>query len=265
MKHNKKIIGFFIGMLALFTVNGQVTFSPASFTPIDSVTLVVDVTGTPMAGATEAYIWIFSNISGGGKDGFTNTAWNNSPPSAKMKNVGTNKWQFGFVGTTMFGQAPGELKDFGFLVKSQTGSSQTPDYKPYKFDQIVFTPTVLRVFPSKVDLSDVVTLNFDQTLSTDINEQRMTPTTATVGIYKDSAASDGPHYVQVGSDITLPVRKTSDQHWSASFIPSSSFSMPAGVVITRFRYKFHGTVLDNTGAPSNVASSEGEQLFTSMK
>ena len=249
----------------MYAANAQVTFSPPSFTPIDSVTLVVDVTGTPMAGATEGYIWIFSNISGGGKDGFTNTSWTNSPASAQMKNVGPNKWQFGFIGTTMFGQAPGELKDFGFLVKAKDGSKQTPDYKPYKFDQIVFTPTVLRAFPSKVDLSDVVTINFDQTLSTDINETRMTPTSATVGLYKDSAASDGTHYVQVGSDVTLSIRKISDQHFAASFIPSSSFTIPAGVVITRFRYKFHGTILDGSGAPSNVTSSEGEQTFTRMK
>jgi len=266
MIHYKKIIVSAILILALHAAHAQVTLSPASFTPLDSVTITVDVTGTEMDGKTDAYIWIWSNVDGGGKDGFTNTSWSNSPASAKMKNVGTNKWQFGFIGTTLFGQSPGELKDFGFLVKTQNGSNQTrPDYKPFKFDQIVFTPSVLRVFPTKVGLADVITINFDQTLSADVNEQRMTPATATVGLYKDSTAADGTHYVQVGSDITLPVRKTADKKWSASFIPSASFTVPAGITITRFRYKFHGTVLDTSGTPANVASSEGEQTFTSMK
>ena len=254
-----------IFFLVLYSASAQVTFNPASFTPVDSVTLTVDVTGTPMDGKTEAYIWIFSNTSGGGKDGFTNTAWTNSPPAAKMKNVGGNKWQFGFIGTTMFSQSPGELKDFGFLVKTQDGSKQSPDYKPYKFDQLIFTPTVLRVFPSKVDLTDVITINLDQTLSIDPNEKRMTPATATTGLYKDTVIDGKAVYVQVGSDITLTVRKTADQKWSASFIPSSSFTIPAGIVISRFRYKFHGTVLDGNGTPANISSSEGEQTFTSMK
>jgi hypothetical protein len=254
-----------IFFLVLYSASAQVTFNPASFTPVDSVTLTVDVTGTPLDGKPEAYIWIFSNTSGGGKDGFTNTSWTNSPASAKMKNVGGNKWQFGFIGTTMFSQSPGELKDFGFLVKTQDGSKQTPDYKPYKFDQLIFTPTVLRVFPSKVDLSDVITINLDQTLSIDPNEQRMTPSTATAGLYKDTVIDGKAAYVQVGSDVTLPVRKTADQKWSASFIPSSSFTIPAGIVISRFRYKFHGTVLDGNGTPASISSSEGEQTFTSMK
>jgi hypothetical protein len=265
MTQFKKLIASCLFFLAFRSADAQVTFNPSSFTPIDSVTLTVDVTGTPMDGRTEAYIWIFSNTSGGGKDGFTNTSWTNSPASAKMKNVGGNKWQFGFIGTTMFSQSPGELKDFGFLVKAQDGSKQTPDYKPYKFDQLIFTPTVLRVFPSKVDLTDVISINFDQTLSIDPNEQRMTPATATVGLYKDSLDNGSTVHIQVGSDITLPVRKTADQKWSASFIPSSSFTVPAGVVITRFRYKFHGTVLDGNGTPASISSSEGEQTFTSMK
>jgi hypothetical protein len=93
----------------------------------------------------------------------------------------------------------------------------------------------------------------------------MTPSTATVGFYKDTLDNGSTKYKQVGSDITLPIRKTADQKWSASFIPSSSFTAPPGIVITRFRYKFHGTVLDTSGAPVSATSSEGEQTFTSMK
>ena len=50
----------------------------------------------------------------------------------------------------------------------------------YKFVPLVFTPTELRVFPAQVDTSDVVSLNFDQSLATSTNEQRMTPDSVTV-------------------------------------------------------------------------------------
>jgi hypothetical protein len=58
----RKLFLLFIMMAFAFVkVSAQVTFSPASFTAIDSVTVTVDVSGTPMAGETEAYLWIFSN------------------------------------------------------------------------------------------------------------------------------------------------------------------------------------------------------------
>jgi hypothetical protein len=259
MGYMKKIFSFLLlSILAAYGASAQVTFSPGVFTAEDEVTLTVDVSGTGMAGATEAYIWIFSNVSGGGRDGFTNTSWTNSPATAKMTAAGTNKWSFKFTGTTMFGQTPGELKDFGFLVKAKDGSKQTPDYKPFAFDPLVFTASLLRVFPSKVDVDDVVTVNYDQTLGGTVNEQRMSPATATITMLDDAGNN-------VGAALTIPVRKTENAVWSATFIPSRSFTPAAGRKLARFRYKFNGTVRDASGAPTSVSSSEAELTFTPLK
>lgn len=239
----------------------QVTFNPSIFTAEDPVTLTVDVSGTPMAGQTEAYIWIFSNPTAGTGpqvDGVVNGSWGNSSNAAQMTSAGTNKWSFTFTGTTMFNLTPGELKAFGFLVKAKDGSKQSPDYKPFAFDPLVFTPTTFRIFPSKVGQEDVITINFDQTLSGNLNEQRMLPQTVTVTVYDQNN-------VQVGSPATINVRSLGNKLWGATFIPTESFTIPAGTKLGKFRYKFNGTIEDATGAPVPTSTGENEVPFYDLK
>jgi hypothetical protein len=255
-----------ISLLSIFTIVmcarslAQVTFSPPVFTAEDEVTLTVDVTGTPMAGQTEVYIWAFSNPGGGGpaKDGSSNGSWTNSNASGKMTAAGTNKWSYKFTGTVLFGLSPAELSNFGFLVKAKDGSKQTPDYKPYNFDPLVFTPAKLRVFPSKVDKDDVVTVNFDRSLGTTVEEQRMEPVSATITMFDDAGN-------QVGSPLTVNARKLDNTIWGASFIGTASFTPPAGRQLKKFKYKFNGTVKDVTGALTTVSSSEVEMEYINLK
>ncbi len=257
----KKIL-LFIGFIfsAMTVVKAQnPSFVPSSFTAEDQVTLTIDVTGTGMAGAAEAYIWIFSNPNGtGGVNGTVNGDWSNSSNAAKMTAAGTNKWSFTFVGTTLFGQAPAQLKSFGFLVKKKDGSAQTPDYKPFNFDPLVFTPSMLRVFPSKVGADDVVTINFDRNYGVSVDEKRMSPTTATITMYDETGA-------QVGTPLTIPVRSFESTIWAATFIPGSSFTPATGRKLFKFKYRFNGTVLDANGAATPVSSSETEITLTTMQ
>jgi hypothetical protein len=254
----------FLILLALGFVGktySQVTFSPTIYTAEDQVTLTVDVTGTPMAGQAEAFIWIFSNPTNGTgpqNNGTVNGAWGSSSDQAKLTAAGTNRWSFTFTGTTLFGLTPGELKEFGFLLKSRNGSLQTPDYKPYKFDPLVFTATMLRVFPAKVGQDDAITVNFDQNLAASVNEQRMTPTTVTVTVFDQNSA-------QFGMPITLNVRSLGNKMFSAVFIPTRSYTLTTGTRLTRFRYRFNGTVPSASGGTTNVSSSEGETPLVEMK
>lgn len=261
----KKFLSIIFLTFSAFALKAQVTFSPATFTAIDPVTLTVDVTGTPMAGETEAYIWIFANPSvpdntaGFPKpDGKVNGAWGNSADAAKLTNVGGNKWKFSFTATELFGITPAQLKDFGFLVKTKTGSKQTPDYKPYAFEPLIFTPTKFRVFPAKVSQDDVVTIVFDKSLATTTNEQRMAPTTVTVTVIDDANAP-------VGTPLTLTVRAMENNLWGASFIPTRSYTLPAGKKLIKFRYTFNGTVLDTNGTRITVSSTEAEVPFSDLK
>lgn len=251
--------------LLFFTISGLAasaqnpSFSPSSFTAEDEVTLTIDVTGTGMAGVTDAYLWIFSNPDlPGGADGVTNGSWTNSSDAAKLTPAGPNKFTYKFTGTTMFLQTPAQLKSFGFLLKKKDGSAQTPDYKSFFFDPLIFVPSMLRVFPSKVDVDDVVTVNFDNTYAVTPNDQRMAPATFTVSMFDDLGNT-------VGSPVTLPVTKTDLTIWSGSFIPNSSFTPAVGRKLLKFRYKINGTVLDTNGLPMTVSTAETEVTFTAMK
>ena len=262
----KLFLIFICTAFALVKGTAQVTFSPASFTAIDSVTVTVDVSGTPMAGETEAYLWIFSNASSSGnaalpnRDGIVNGAWGNSSEAAKLTSVGTNKWQFGLTGTEMFGLTPAQLKDFGFLIKTKTGSKQTPDYKPYAFEPLIFVPSLFRVFPSKVGVDDVITVNMDQSLGNDLITQRMTPTSVSVTFYNDASPS-----VAVGTLPNVPVRNNNGI-WMATFIPTqAAIELPAGTKLRAFKYKFNGTMLDAEGKPTTVLAPEAEVSFSDLK
>jgi len=176
-----------------------------------------------------------------------------------MTSVGTNKWSFTFTGTTLFGLAPADLHDFGFLLKTVDGSKQTPDFKPFKFDPLVFTPTKLRIFPAKVDTNDVVMLNFDRSLGATVDEQRMTPVSATVTAIDETGT-------QVGSSLTVTItQNTGTTIWKGFFIPNVSFKPATGHVLQKFHYKFNGTVLDTGGNPAQVSTDEAEVFFVSMK
>ncbi|MBK8608805.1 MAG: hypothetical protein IPL84_02330 [Chitinophagaceae bacterium] len=255
----KQLLYLLLFIFSGFAVKAQnPSFSPSSFTAEDEVTIYIDVTGTGMAGVTDAYLWIFSNPGlSGGADGVTNGSWTNSNEAAKLTPNGPNKFTYKFTGTTMFGQTPAQLKSFGFLLKKKDGSAQTADYKPYFFDPLIFVPSMTRVFPSKVDKDDVVSVNFDQAYAVVPNDQRMTPTTFTVTMYDDMGNT-------VGSAISWPLSKTNATIWSGSFIPDASFTPAAGRKLMKFKYKFNGTVLDVNGLPVTVSTADTEVTFTSM-
>ena len=251
----KKLIYLSFLLLFGFAINAQnPTFSPSTFTAEDQVTLTYDVTGTPMAGATEAYIWLWGNAG----DSPLNSSWTNSPDAARMTAAGTNKWSFTFTATVLWGLPPAALQNFRFLVKKKDGSAQTPDQGPFNFDPLVFTPSMLRIFPAKVGADDVVTVNYDKTYGVTANEQRMTPTTVTITMYDDLG-------VQVGSPLTTAVTKVADTRWAKSFIPTLAFTPGTGRKLAKFKYKFNGTLLDPSGATITVTSSEAEVTFTAMQ
>jgi hypothetical protein len=240
------------------------TISPASYTAEDEITLTMDFTGTNMAGETDLYLWTWSNKDAGagfpGKDGSTNTAWGNSPPAAKLTPVPgqPNKFTYKMTGTVIYNQIPGELKHFQFLAKTQSGSKQSCDSKKNVFDPLVFVPTMLRIFPAKVGQNDVVTLFFHQELAASVNEQRMTPATATVEVFDDAGAS-------AGAPLSLPVTKVGDKLYRAAFIPTRSYTPAAGKKFVRFTYKFNGTVRNENNVEVTVSTGTTEVGLTTMK
>ncbi|WP_199141513.1 hypothetical protein [Pedobacter sp. ASV12] len=258
----KKLILSIIFILSATLAFAQVTLSPATFTAEDEVTITLDVTGTPLAGTQDVYIWIFSNSDLPAeiikKDGLTNGQWTNSADAAKMTKTGTNIFTFKFTGTTLFGQSPAELINFGFLAKTKDGTKQTQDYKPYKFDPLVFVPMQFRVFPSKMDQTDMTTVYFHQDLATDQNLQRMFDVKVNLVFYNDAT----PVPAVVATRTALVTVKESNILYSYSFIPERLITLTAGTKLTKFTYQFTGSVKDANGANVPVAGPVTEVVYT---
>jgi len=256
-----------IFFLALLTVASQlgfaqfntVTFTPATFTGDDQVTLTIDLTGTSLAGESEVYIWAFANSGTNDpqyptKDGITNTSWGNSPEIAKFTSLGGNRWSFTFTGSELFLLTPGQLKHFQFLVKTKTGNKQTSDSPKYPFAPVAYVPAVYRLFPSRMDQNDAITIYFYQNLSTDIVESRMTPLNATVKLFNGA--------VQVGPTIQLPLKSLGNGLYSTNpFIPIIAGAVPAGTTLTSFTYVVNGSSFDVSGNPVNVSGPENTRAF----
>ncbi|SMC68105.1 hypothetical protein [Pedobacter nyackensis] len=254
----KKILLLIICSFGAIWASGQgkVTLSPAAFTSEDEVTITLDVTGTPLAGANDVYVWAFSNDGvGGGKDASTNGQWAASSEDAKMTKTATNIFTFKFTATTLFGQSPAELINFGFLAKSKDGSKQTPDYKPFKFDPLVFTASQFRLFPAKLDYTDMATVYFHQNLATDVNLQRMTNIKVSLSFYNEAGDP-------VGSKQNIVTVKESAILFSYSFIPERVITFPAATKLGKFSYQFTGTVKDANGLDVTTNGPVTEVVYT---
>ncbi|NML20209.1 hypothetical protein HHL16_04960 [Pseudoflavitalea sp. G-6-1-2] len=258
----RKIFILMVSMLGATWLQAQtITFNPEAFTAEDEVIVTVDATGTPMAGKPEAYIWIWANkdAAGGQIDGLTNGSdFKNSKAEAKMTNKGGNIWEYKFTGTVMFGVDPGRLVHLQLLIKTKDGGAQTPDSKKFNFDPIVFVPSPFRVFPDKVGEDDVVTVNFHQALAPTTAEQRMTPQTVTVKLFdKDN--------VQIGDVKTWNVKSDGNGAFSYSFIPSITWTIPAGKKAGKFSYRFDGIGKDVTGNTVTVTGTTTEKTIDALK
>ncbi len=249
MKFFKYLLLITIGLSTKLSAQ-VVTITPAAFTAEDEITIKIDLAGTGAANAPEVYLWTWCETNtGGGNDGVTNGSWTNSSPQAKMTKVGTtgSVWQIKLTGTTMYNRTPGELKQFGFLVKCKDGSCQTPDQKWFVFDPLTFTEGQFRTFPSKVGQNDVVTVYHKKGLATDVNVQRMTESTASITLFDQNNA-----LVQTINNIAVRI---DNGIVSASFVPENLIALPPGVTLKRFEYKFKGTYLNTSGVPTAVESA----------
>jgi hypothetical protein len=258
----KKIIFSILCLFSLVIITkaqtSGVVISPSSFTAEDEVTITIDVTGTGMAGATDAYLWIFSNPGlSGGADGVTNGNWTNSSDTAKLTPAGPNKFTYKFTGTIMFGQTPAQLKTFGFLLKKKDGSAQTPDYKPYFFDPLIYVSTVFRTFPKFISKNDVITAYLDQTLAVDVTTQRMEPSSAEIAIFNGGT--------QVGTTQMVNLKSEGNKVWSYTFFLPSLFSLAANATVNKLTFKFKGTVKDVNGNNTPAESPVFEKGLDDLK
>lgn len=110
------------------------------------ITIVVDVTGTALAGnAGPLHYWGWYNTGSGDVGAAQNGTWGNSSLQSQMTQIATNVWAINMDAPTFFGTTAANLTAstiFG-LIKTQNGSAQTGDFgknKIFKQYNIYQTP-----------------------------------------------------------------------------------------------------------------------------
>lgn len=180
---------FILGTFALKAQDAAPTFkvTPSEIDALtENVIIEFDVTGSAVEGLTDVYIWSWSPQLGSPSemlicyDG-NSSNWGSISENAKLTPVdgqpnkfilalpltvtrNTGEVTFNNVAELFgLGDTPGKIKEFGFLLRSQDGSKQTPGDMATSVTllPLEFTPSYFRTFPAKVSTNDVVTAYLD--------------------------------------------------------------------------------------------------------
>ncbi len=127
------------------------------------------------------------------------------------------------------GDSPGKIKSFGFLLRSQDGSKQTPGdmATSVKLLPLEFSASYFRTFPAKVSSRDVVTayLNLSM-LESGEDKKLLVCGNITAGISLLDANS-----VKLVTATGLPTALTSQGEYAFTFLPSMVGTYPTGKTV----------------------------------
>jgi hypothetical protein len=227
----------------LFTVGSlsalaQPTYSvnPPVFTAEDEITITVNVTNTSLKDYT-GDVWMWAWISLGCSSG-CDAPTNINPASAAISDAlmtrdpnNANIYSITLVPQDFYNKAPAEIQRMGFKLKSidWADGKQTDSDALLNVQPLVFTPSVNRVFPSKVTKNDVVSLYLDQ------NEATEPELKYQVGEFSVEVKAYDVNGDQVGSTITMDALSQGSGVHSARLIPTYNFGASA---ITKITYQF---------------------------
>ena len=261
MKNIFKIL--LLALLPLAATGQTVTTNPGVFTAEDEVTLTVDVTGTSLAGHT-GDVWIWAWIAEGCStncDAPTNIdpAGGENTEAAKVTRDESNPnvYRITFTPVDFFGKAPSEIGKIGLKLKSQSwgDGEQTDNDLTVAVQPLIFIPTENRTFPVKFTDEDVVTLFFDQNLTSSSGMKSVTEIYAYLFVSGQNVDGtdfqDVPkaQWSDVGSTPELKLTDRGDGLYSISLIPEVFFDVTEGATITKISYIFRdteGTVQSDT-------------------
>lgn len=257
----KKIVSIIIALVAVTALKAQtsgavITTIPANFTALDQVKIIVDVSNVGnLRGISPLYIWTWNP----GDPAPGNGSWDNSNEARKMVNEGPNKWSWTITPADYYSVAPGSITRLQFLVKAKDGNGdKKTDDISLPVAPLIFTPVEFRTFPAVAGQNELLTVYFDQSLTTDLTTTRMTPTQAEVKLFSSSGA-------QVGATKLYPLTTLGPKLFSFYTLPKGDFVIPASTQINKMVVVYKGTMLDASGATINVSSVTYEKLFDDLK
>lgn len=286
----KKLTIILIIVLSAFTINAQTalpkfTVSPSEIDALtENVTIEFDVTGSAVEGLTDVYIWAWAPGLAPSESlldydqGSPN--WGSISQNAKLDPVAgsPNKFKLSLPKTVTrngvqvtfnnmaelfgVGDTPGQVKEMGFLLRSQDGSKQTPGELKTKIAllPLEFTPAYFRTFPSKVSNKDVVTAYLNLKLIESSEDQKLKiadKITASVTL------------LSANNTVILTVDKlatnyTTEKEYAFTFLPEMVGAFPTGVTlndVVNCQVVFSGEVYNQAGVPTIVKSKTFDFSF----
>lgn len=290
----RKIIVLIIIILGTFGVKAQTAAPTFTVTPseidalTENVTIVFDVTGSAVEGVTDIYIWSWGEglnpaemllcyDSG-------SPSWGSISQNAKLDPVAgqPNKRMLKLPKTVTragvevtfnnfaelfgVGDTPGKLKKFGFLLRSQDGSKQTPGdmataitLLPLEFESSYF-----RTFPAKVSNKDVVTAYLNLALIESAEDQKLKiadELTATISLLTSNST-------KIVSVESLETTFTNEKEFAISFLPEMLAAFPGGTSIAnvaKCQIEFSGIVYLQNGTTEKVKTKTFEFEFQAFE
>lgn len=192
---------FILGAIVLKAQDDAPTFTvtPSEIDALtENVVIEFDVSGSAVEGLSEVYIWSWAPGLNPSEmllcydQGSPN--WGSISKNAKLEPVAgqPNKFRLSLpktvtrAGTEVtfnnvaelfgVGDTPGKIKEFGFLLRSQDGSKQTPGNMATSISllPLEFEASYFRTFPAKVSTKDVVTAYLNLSLIESSEDQKLT-------------------------------------------------------------------------------------------
>jgi hypothetical protein len=286
----RKIIILIITVLGTFGLKAQNAAPKFTVTPseidalTENVTIVFDVTGSVVQGLTDVYIWSWAPGLSPSEMLLVydqgSPSWGSISPNAKLDPVpgDPNKFMLKLPKTVTragvqvtfnnvaelfgVGETPGRIKEFGFLLRSQDGSKQTPGdmvtsitLLPLEFESAYF-----RTFPSKVSNKDVVTAYLNLNLMESSENQKL-KVAANIKAHVALLSESGARLIEAAN---LETTFTAEKEHAFSFLASTLGSFPGGTSLANVascQIVFSGEVYNQDGTTETVETKTFEFDF----
>lgn len=250
----------------------------------ENVTIVFDVTGTAVDGLSEVYIWSWATGLSPSEmllcydEG--SPSWGSISKNAKLDPVPGDPKKFMLklpktvtrAGTTVtfnnvaelfgVGDTPGRIKEFGFLLRSQDGSKQTPGDMATSVTllPLEFEASYFRTFPAKVSNKDVVTVYLNLGLLEPGEDQKL----KIAGKIKASVSLLTANDTKILTAGPLTTIYTAQGEHAISFLPGMLAAFPQGTSIgnvAKCQVVFSGEVYGPDGTAQTVDTKTFEFEF----
>jgi hypothetical protein len=286
----RKLIILTIIILASLGLKAQTAVPKFTVTPseidalTENVSIVFDVTGSAVEGVTDIYIWSWGEGLNPAEmllcyDEGT-PSWGSISQNAKLDPVPgePNKRILKLPKTVTragvevtfnnvaelfgVGDTPGRIKKFGFLLRSQDGSKETPGdmatsitLLPLEFEKSYF-----RTFPAKVSNKDVVTAYLNLSLLESGEDEKL----KIAANIKVSISLLTENDTKILTAEPLETSYTAQGEYAVSFLPGMLAAFPEGTSINdvvKCQLLFSGEVYSQEGAPQPVNTKTFEFEF----